>query len=68
MARPRKEAHEPNMARIRDLVDKMYCEILQPRPESDYSGLSYAEKCGYIESVLEELVIEVGFDPQEAQL
>lgn len=63
MARPRKETKEPDLARVRDLVDKMYTEILIPRPDNDYAGLIYAEKCGYLESVLDDLVIELGLTP-----
>ena len=59
MARPRKETKEPDLARVRDLVDKMYNEICMPRPENDYSGMIYAEKCGYLERVLGELIVEL---------
>ena len=59
MARPRKEAHEPDMVRVRNLVEAAYNEICMPRPENDYAGMIYAEKCGYLERVLGELVVEL---------
>ena len=63
MARPRKETKEPDMDRVRGLVKAAYNEICMPRPENDYGGLIYAEKCGYLERVLGELLVELGLTP-----
>lgn len=62
MARPRKNpepVHETDMRKVKELADRMYMEILEPRDEGDMSGMCYAEKVGYVNRCLEELVMEI---------
>ena len=41
MARPRKypePVHETDMGKVKDLADRMYMKVLEPRDESDMGG------------------------------
>lgn len=67
MGRPRKDgtpARKPVQKTERDAIEKLVLEGYEithrGMPESDYTGVSYAERLGEVKSVFNRLVEELG--------
>lgn len=69
MGRPRKDgtpAHRPvKSEQIEKLVLEGYEITHRGMPESDYTGVSYAERLGEVKSVFNRLVEELGLQVSE---
>lgn len=69
MGRPRKDgtpARKPvNSAEIEKLVLEGYEITHRGMPESDYTGVSYAERLGEVKSVFNRLVEELGLQASQ---
>lgn len=61
MGRPRKEVKEPDMDKLRRLIDDANTEAnLLDASDSDFSGHRIAVRFGYLKRIIEEAAQEVG--------